>query len=93
MSILCSLAGRYGYSVERSYLSKVSLKLPLQVSIIRHHSNLPQHIRQEQPGFEDLLQEQPGFEDLLQEQPGFEDLLQKDQNSNPAFPEKLVSGF
>jgi hypothetical protein len=29
--ILCSLAGRYGYSAELAYLSKVRLKLPLLV--------------------------------------------------------------
>ncbi len=29
VSILCSLAGRYGHSVERANLSKVRVKLPL----------------------------------------------------------------
>ncbi len=32
VSILCSLAGRYGYSAELAKLSKVRLKLPLQES-------------------------------------------------------------
>jgi hypothetical protein len=32
VSILCSLAGRYNYSAELAELSRVRLKLPLQVS-------------------------------------------------------------
>jgi hypothetical protein len=32
MPILCSLAGRHGYSAELAELSKVRLKLPLQMS-------------------------------------------------------------
>jgi hypothetical protein len=34
MSILCSLAGRHGYSAEPAKLNKVHLKLPAQAGLI-----------------------------------------------------------